>query len=214
MKPLHLLMLAAFSAAAAHAIPSRRSLPFQFQFVHTPILLFFLSIKETQAQQCAVRSDLASCEGAGCIWVPGVMGICDEPVTAAPTQKTTATTTVIPRTSSQPQSLFTRNIKLLGEDCALFKWDNNNVWTYAGNTADGRPYYHNVALVALTGIKFGDYYVFYDANCDGKTGAAHSKNGHPQWIISGYKPSLTRLYDLEDDGTCVWDVREAKLPKN
>lgn len=116
---------------------------------------------------------------------------------------------VAPPTVAQPPSLLTRDIELLGEDCTLSYWGNDDVWTYEGNTADGRPYYHNGGYVALTGIKNGDFYIYYDANCDGKTGAAHSKNGHPQWIMSRYKPSLTREYDLEGDGTCVGDIAEA-----
>ena len=43
-------------------------------------------------------------------------------------------------TASQP-SLLTRDIKLLGENCALVNW--GEIWTYKGNTADGRPFYHN-----------------------------------------------------------------------
>lgn len=67
-----------------------------------------------------------------------------------------------------------------------------------------RPYYHILGTDLLGIIKI-DYYLYYDANCDGKTGDAHSKNGHPQWVASRYKPSLTREYDLENDGKCVGD---------
>lgn len=114
-------------------------------------------------------------------------------------------------TASQPPSLLTRDIQILGEDCALMEWGNNGVWTYRGNTADGRPHYHNEALAIMGLRESGDYYLYYDANCDGKTGDAHSKNGYPQWVISRYEPNLTREYDLEGDGKCVRDIAEAAL---
>ena len=44
------------------------------------------------------------------------------------------------------------------------------------------------------------------SNCDGKTGAAHSTNGHPQWVMDESKPSTTRMYDLDNDGRCSGDV--------
>ena len=109
-------------------------------------------------------------------------------------------------TASQPPSLLTRDIQYLGLDCALAEFGNDGVWTYKGNTADGRPYYHNVGI--MIGIR-KDYYIYYDANCDGKTGATHSTKGHPQWVMSKYEPSLTREYDLEGDGKCVGDIKES-----
>jgi hypothetical protein len=42
----------------------------------------------------------------------------------------------------------------------------DDVWTYEGNTADGRPYYSNRA--AMFGIGGGTLYHYYDANCNGK----------------------------------------------
>ena len=39
-------------------------------------------------------------------------------------------------TASQPPSLLTRDIEVLGEECKLANW--GNIWTYEGNTADGR----------------------------------------------------------------------------
>ena len=113
--------------------------------------------------------------------------------------------------ASNPPSLLSRDLKLLGEDCRLSNWGNNDVWTYEGNTADGRPYYHNTGKDPLFGTGRKSFYIYYDANCDGKTGPPHSKNGHPQWVLSRYKPSLTRAHDLEDDGKCVGDVREAAM---
>lgn len=134
-------------------------------------------------------------------------------------------------TESQPPSLLSRDILFLGLDGTVGEWGNNNVWTYEGNTADGRcvlclylfpgrdllfmlyfyisfasvvlvapmltvqivvcmfmfdapryapfflryvlphrPYYHNEGLAMLGFVK-RDFYIYYDTNCDGKTGA-------------------------------------------
>jgi hypothetical protein len=92
---------------------------------------------------------------------------------------------------------FTRDVELTGEVCLT---SGHDMWAYAGNTADGRPYYSNFNHIFGIGK---DVYLYYDANCDGKTGEAHSQYGHPQWMVSQTKPDLTRSIDLDNDGKCM-----------
>ena len=54
-------------------------------------------------------------------------------------------------------------------------------WTYYGNTLDGRPSWTKYVEYKKFGITLGgaDVYMYYDSNCDGKTGPERSANGHP-----------------------------------
>lgn len=197
-----LFLLAVMPAAAAQA--GAPDFPFHFQsFLPSLLFLFLLSVKEAHAYTCWGKS-WAKCNEERCIWEQAK---CQERFAQT---TTTVTTTVEPTPSRRPPSLLTRDIKILGEDCSIAEWGNNDVWTYQGNTADGRPYYHNVGIFSFTGKEIRDYYLYYDANCDGTTGT-HSKKGHPQWVMSENKPSMKRLYDLEGDNKCVGNIRKAAL---
>ena len=220
LQPCICLILLAVMPAAAAAQTGAPDFPFHFQSFFSPshplLFLFLLSVKEAQTKQCGAQTSRDSCAADGCEWEAGVSGKCHDRSTAAPTKKTTARKTTVapaaPPTTSRPPSLLTRDIKILGEDCSLAKWGNDDVWTYEGNTADGRPYYKNEGTDSL-GLNYraGVFYLYYDANCDGKTGAAHSTNGHPQWVMSNNKPSLTSAYDLQGDGRCVGDILQTAM---
>ena len=101
-----------------------------------------------------------------------------------------------------PPTNFTRDLEVSGDDCAVVKY---GTFKYQGNTADGRPWYSVSVDVSIIGLEWTDAYVFYDANCDGKTGSDHSEeHGHPQWIFSPWnKPDPTRLVDLDGTGKCL-----------
>ena len=95
---------------------------------------------------------------------------------------------------------FTRDLDMNEDDC--FGVDTT-LFKYKGDTADGRPWYSTSVTVMGVGIQ--ELYLFYDANCDGKTGDAHSKYGHPQWVVNKERPDPSRLIDLDNNGQCLRD---------
>ena len=82
-----------------------------------------------------------------------------------------------------------------GHRCGLGTWDG--VWTYRGQTADGKNYYSRT----LDLLYLGDTsYLFFDKDTDGsKTGCDHAKN---RWIVDSNKPSTDAVHDLDGDGDC------------
>jgi hypothetical protein len=85
--------------------------------------------------------------------------------------------------------------------------NGDGTWSYAGNTVDGRPYWTKYIEYKSFGFAIAgkDAFLYYDANCDGKTGASHSAKGWPQWIVSEVRPSTTKGFDLNSDGSCPGD---------
>ncbi|CAK8985324.1 unnamed protein product [Durusdinium trenchii] len=73
--------------------------------------------------------------------------------------------------------------------------DANGVYTYQGQTHDGRPFYK--------GPESDGPYFFYDRECDGEKGGADNWWG--QFIIKWESdpPSQTTKWDLDGDSTCT-----------
>ena len=106
--------------------------------------------------------------------------------------------------SLKAPTTFTKNLDMQGVGCPGI---THTMLEYQSNTADGRPWY--AASLELFSVDTGKkVFVFYDKNCDGKTGAAHSQHGHPQWVFSGAKPSQTRSSDLDSNGECIRDTNK------
>ena len=51
-----------------------------------------------------------------------------------------------------------------------------------------------------------DFYLYYDANCDWKTGSEHSEHGHPQWLIQAKLPDTQAAFNTDRDGKCFGDT--------
>jgi hypothetical protein len=101
---------------------------------------------------------------------------------------------------------FTRDlfIQPTGDDCAYTA--AHDIWEYRGDTLDGRPYYWNEICGILTAFTQHDFYLYYDANCDGKSGAEHSVHGHPQWVIQAKLPDTKAAFNTDRDGKCFGDT--------
>lgn len=117
---------------------------------------------------------------------------------ATTTTFTTTAAAAVTGRSQRPPLSYAKAISIVSDLCFAKKTET---FACRGHTADGRPWYS--AYVEFLDYPFpGTVYIFYDSNCDGKSGAAH---GHPQWVISEYKPKTDRLVDIDGTGTCVQD---------
>jgi len=98
------------------------------------------------------------------------------------------------------------DLKLRGyftKTCQKKDYLNNLQFEVQGVTANGAPYYKSLT---------SPVYMYYDAHCSGNL------SGSARWIIDDDRPSLTALYDLDDDGNCSYIARAkskdfSKTPK-